>query len=227
MQVKGIIFDVDGTLVDSNDQHVEAWQRAFQSLGHEVPRDRIAAEIGKGGDQLVPAILGPSVEQEFGSELRQRHTREFRHLIQQQAIRVLPGAVELLQTLQDRGLQTVLATSSKQEEFAAVERSCGVNLSQKADLLVTADDAEASKPAPDLVQAACDKLGLEPKACLMVGDTPYDAQASAQADVMCVGLLSGRQHCRQALVEAGAAAIYRDPADLLQHLEQVLNSTRV
>jgi HAD superfamily hydrolase (TIGR01549 family) len=221
MPVHGIIFDIDGTLVDTNPTHVEAWRRAFKTLGYEVPADRIEVEIGKGGDLLVPAILGDEVEQRHGEKLRKAQKQEFLELARGRRFRVFPSAFELIKSLRDRKIRTALATSSDEKHLQATSESAGIDLTRLADFLVTNDEAESSKPAPDLVIAACEKLSLEPGECAMVGDTVYDAQACRGARVAFLGLESGGT-ATETLLEAGAAGVWRDTGHLYADLEHAL-----
>ena len=219
MARRAMIFDLDGTLVDTNAAHVEAWHEAFAVHGHDVPTERIVAEVGKGGDQLVPAIVGPEGERTQGEGLRRVHGEAFERIARQRTFHVFPGVRELLAELRRRGLRVALATSSKLEHVSIIERSAGIDLRSLVDLSVTASEANASKPAPDLVVATLRKLDLPPGRCLFVGDTIYDVQAARQAGVDCLALLCGGCSSAEALRAAGAKAIWRDPADLLTHLD--------
>jgi HAD superfamily hydrolase (TIGR01549 family) len=216
-----MIFDVDGTLVDTNPAHVEAWRRAFQRFGYDVPTDRIVAEIGKGGDKLVPSILGGEAEQRHGEALRRAQKEEFLAIAKRQHFRVFSGVPELFRALKNRGIRTALATSSDDKHLGATLASAGMDLRTMADVVVTKSDAEASKPAPDLVVAAVEKLGFSSAQCAMVGDTVYDAQASQAAGVVFLGLLSGGSS-EAALLEAGARAVLRDVTHLLVELDRAL-----
>jgi phosphoglycolate phosphatase-like HAD superfamily hydrolase len=222
MAVEAVIFDIDGTLVDTNGAHVQAWREAFREHSHDVPAERIVREIGKGGDQLVPSILGKAGEGREGKAIDRDHGEAFLRLARGQHFCVFPGVRELLVELRRRDLRVALATSSKEEYVEAVETSAGVNLRSVADLVVTADDADASKPAPDLVVAALGKLHRPPGRCVFVGDTAYDAEAARKATVACVGLLCGGCSSEEALRAAGARSVWRDPADLLAHLDEAL-----
>jgi len=221
MPVHGIIFDIDGTLVDTNPTHVEAWRRAFESLGYDVPVERIEIEIGKGGDQLVPAVLGDEAEQRHGEALRKGQKQHFLKLAAGRRFRVFPSVPELMKNLRDRKLRTALATSSDEKHLQATSQSGGLDLLHLADFLVTNDEAEASKPAPDLVIAACEKLQLDPAECAMVGDTIYDAQACQGAGVVFLGVQSGGTGA-ETLLAAGAAGVWRDTGHLCAELEHAL-----
>ncbi len=221
MAIRGIILDLDGTLVDTNPAHVEAWRRAFASHGYDIPADRIAKEIGKGGDQLIPSIIGREAADRDGKAISEAHGEEFLAIARREHFRLLPGAVELVEGLKARKLPTALATSSKEKFLKAVADSCGVDFTKRVDVLVNADEADASKPAPDLVTAAVDKLGQPAAACVMIGDSPYDAEACGRAGVRCWGLLCGG-FPEEALRTAGAVGVWHDPADLLAHLDELL-----
>ncbi len=221
MALDAMILDLDGTLVDTNALHVEAWRTAFERQGYRVHADRIWCEIGKGGDQLVPAVLGEEAEQEHGDTLRAAWVETFLRLARETKISWLPGALNLIGALKLRGLRLILATSSKDETFDATIRSCGMNFRALIPDKVTGDDAEATKPAPDLVLAAVNKLGLSPAQCGMIGDTPYDAEACRHSGVVCIGLTTGRFDA-ETLARAGARMTYRDPAHLLDDLDPAL-----
>jgi len=223
MTIRAFIFDIDGTLVDSNEAHVEAWHAAFGAHGHDVPRERIRVEIGKGGDKLVPSIIGEAAEARDGESLRERHSEEFLAIAGRRRLRAFPRAREIFDTLRQRGVRTALATSSSREHLDALGRSAGLRLSSLGEVLVNADDIEETKPAPDLVEAAVRKLGLEPEECVMIGDTPYDAEAACRAGVACIGVTSGGNEA-EVLREAGASPVWRDIAEIEAHLDEVLEN---
>ena len=219
--MRGMIFDVDGTLVDTNPAHVDAWRRAFKRFGYDVPTERIVVEIGKGGDKLVPSILGEPAEKRHGDALRRAQKEEFLAIAKREHFRVFPGVPELFRALRNRGIRTALATSSDDRHLDATLASAGIDLRSMADVVVTKSDAGSSKPDPDVVVAAVEKLGLSPAQCAMVGDTFYDAQACQAAGVVFIGVLSGGSS-EPALLEAGARAVLRDVAHLLVELDRAL-----
>jgi HAD superfamily hydrolase (TIGR01509 family) len=222
MATGGILFDLDGTLLDSNPLHVRAWQKAFENHGHNIPTARIALEVGKGGDQLVPSILGPQ-EKEREEELKDAYAKAFEKLVSRESVGVLPGAIELIAQLRKRGLPLALASSSKGEMLEMFERASGWKFRAQFDALVTSDDAEASKPAPDVVSAALEKLGLSPAQCVLVGDTPFDALAARSGGVVCLGVLTSRLGIEEkALREAGARRVWDDCAAILHNLDEAL-----
>src|SRR3954453_17097315 len=130
MTIRGMIFDVDGTLVDTNPGHVEAWCRAFRRLGFQVPPERIVPEIGKGGDKLVPSILGAEAEKRLGEELRRAQEAEFLKIARNNRFRIFPGTVEIFEALRVRGIRTALAPSSDEKHLAAPSASAGLNLNR-------------------------------------------------------------------------------------------------
>lgn len=221
MNMRGIIFDLDGTLVDTNPAHVEAWRRAFQRFTYVVPVERIVPEIGKGGDKLVPAIIGEEAEKRQGEALRKAQKEEFLAIAMREHFKVFPGVPELLRALGERGVRTALATSSNDKHLDATLASARIDLRKLVDVVVTKSDAPSSKPAPDVIVAAVEQLGLRPRQCAMVGDTIYDGQACQAAGVVFLAVLTGGT-TETALLEAGARAVWRDVAHLLADLDRAL-----
>lgn len=221
MKLQALLFDVDGTLVDTNQIHAEAWRRAFARFGYQVDPARILPEIGKGGDKLVPDVLGEDAARRHGDDLHTAHDEELLRLADALHFPVFPGVTLLFDALHERGLRIALATSAKQEHFDALQHSAGIDLGALADVVTTSSDAAESKPDPDIVLAAVDKLGLQPAQCAMVGDTPHDAAACRKSGVLFLGLECGGWDAAR-LREAGAAGVWRDPLDLLTHLDAAL-----
>jgi HAD superfamily hydrolase (TIGR01509 family) len=216
-----LIFDIDGTLLDSNPAHVLAWAEAFEAFGYRVAADRIEREIGKGGDRLVCDILGDDAEARHGDALRKRQTELLLERVRRMPIKPFPGAVELLDAARARGLRAALATSSTRPHLDAMLSSAGVNLCAHVDAVVTRSPDEASKPAPDLVVSAVAELGVAPTQCAMVGDTRFDAIAAHRAGLTCLGVRSGGK-TEAELREGGARGVWNDAADLLAHLDEAL-----
>lgn len=221
MALDALLFDVDGTLLDTNSAHVEAWRRTFEEFSYRIARDRIELEIGKGGDKLIPAILGDEVEKRDGEAMRKRQPDEFARLAKYRSFAPFPSALQLIDAARARNLKIALATSSKREHLQVLAEASGVDLEGAVDLITTADDADESKPSPDIVAAAVQKLGLSPAQCAMVGDTLYDMQAAKHAGVIGIGLLTGYQS-QETLLRSGARAVFKDPAHLLHELPQAL-----
>jgi HAD superfamily hydrolase (TIGR01549 family) len=207
------IFDVDGTLVDSNYQHALAWYRAFRRYDITRPLWRIHRGIGMGGDTFVPEVGGPDVEQAHGDALREAWVEEFDRLIDE--IQPFAGARELLQDVKDRGFRLVLASSGKTQHVEAFLDL--VDGRSVADAWTTSDDAEHSKPAPDLVQTALSKV--EGASGAMVGDSTYDAIAAGKLGVPTVAVRTGG-YSTEELRGAGAVAVYDSLEELRQNLDE-------
>jgi HAD superfamily hydrolase (TIGR01509 family) len=202
----GVLFDVDGTLVDSNYLHVVAWLRAFRANGFpDVTAADVHRCVGMGADTLVETLTGAARE-----GLVDTHGAEYERL--QPELRAFPGAVDLLREVRKRGGETVLATSATEDELAAL---CRVLDAGDAVTAVTSSaDVGQAKPAPDIFETALAKSGLDPSRCVVVGDTRWDALAATRAGLRCVGLLSGGI-ARAELLDAGMAEVYDGPAALL------------
>ncbi|HEY9016033.1 MAG TPA: HAD family hydrolase [Gemmatimonadales bacterium] len=222
MTLRALIFDVDGTLIDTNPAHVEAWCRAFRRFGFDVTPDDIVPEIGKGGDKLVPSLLGEKVENEYGEDLRKAQKEEFLAIARQQKFRLFPGAVEIFAALKQRGIRTALATSSDEKHLEATCASAGFDFRRLSDVVVTKEPSEESKPAPDLLLAALERLSLPASQCAMVGDTIYDGQACQAAGVVFLGVLTGPA-TEAELLEVGARGVWRDVGQLLADLDHALD----
>jgi HAD superfamily hydrolase (TIGR01509 family) len=214
--IKAVIFDIDGTLVDSVDLHAQAWQEAFRKFGHDIPFDEVRQQIGKGGDQLMPVFLSEAELKRFGDELEEYRSQLFKQKYLPQ-VRAFPAVRALFERIQADGKQLALASSAKGDEVEAYKK-----IAQIADLVeeeTSADDAERSKPHPDIFEAALEKLGRPaPDEVIVVGDTPYDAEAAGKLGLQTIGVLCGGFPETQ-LRRAGCIAIYQDPTDLLANYE--------
>jgi HAD superfamily hydrolase (TIGR01509 family) len=216
------LFDLDGTLLDSNDAHVRAWHDALRAHGYNVAPDRIAVEVGKGGDQLVPDLLGREAEDHDGDSLRSEHDRAFTEIAEQEGLLAMPGAKELLAAMRARGLKLALATSTQTAMLEVCEKASGIAWRELFDELVDADDVERSKPAPDIVAAAVNKLGVTPAECVMFGDTPWDAKSAKHAGVVLVGVRCGGND-DATLRRAGSRVVYQDPAAIVERLAEMIH----
>jgi HAD superfamily hydrolase (TIGR01509 family) len=215
--VTAVLFDVDGTLVDSNYLHALCWWEAFTQAGHDVPAVRIHRAIGMGSDQLLDALLPGDRDRRQDDSMRAAHGALYATYWSRQ--RPLPGAAQLLRACKKRGLRVILASSADEREFAALRAV--LDAEDAIDEATSSADVDRSKPAPDLVQVALDKAGVRPDEAAFVGDTVWDVRAAGQAGVPCVGLLSGGIS-RSELLDAGAAEVYDGPAELLDALASSL-----
>ncbi|MEA9986756.1 MULTISPECIES: HAD family hydrolase [Subtercola] len=209
-----VLFDIDGTLVDSNYLHVFAWSRALLSLGHPVDDWRVHAAIGMDSSKLLEALLGDDSD-ELGSRAKDAHTEQYSKFTDE--LRPFEGARELLAAVSARGVRVVLATSAPEDEL---ENLRAVLDSDDALYAVTSsEDVETAKPEPDLITVALEKAGVAAGQAVMVGDTVWDIEAATRAGVRCVAVLSGGVG-RAALLDAGAVAVYDDAAALLAGLDE-------
>jgi HAD superfamily hydrolase (TIGR01509 family) len=213
-KIRGIILDIDGTLVDSNDAHARAWVEALAEHGINVSFEQVRPLIGMGGDKLLPKVSGISEDSPEGKAISQRRgeifkTRYLPHL------KAFPRTRELLLRMRDDGLKLVVASSAKEDELKPLLEIAGA-----ADLIeekASSDDADHSKPDPDIVKAALDSAGFAADEALMLGDTPYDIEAATRAGVSVIAFRSGGWDDAHL---AGAIAIYDGPADLLAHYDE-------
>ncbi len=212
MNIQAVIFDVDGTLVDSVDLHARAWQEAFAEFGKEVGFTDVRAQIGKGGDQLLPVFLSPGEIDEFGKALEEWRGEHFKSRYLPE-VRAFPKTRELFQRVLADGRNVALASSAKEAELKIYEEIAQIGDLVRAE--TSANDAKKSKPHPDIFQAALGRLGeMDPAQVIVVGDTPWDAIAAAKAGMRAVGVRCGG-FAEEDLRAAGCIAIFADPADLL------------
>ena len=209
MQYQGVILDIDGTLVDSNEAHVLAWVEVLRAHGFAVTDEEIWPLVGMGGDNLLPRVTGIETDSEEGKKISKERSEIFKEKFLPN-LRPFPGVRDLLSQMRDRGLRLVAASSSKRDEVAKL-----LEIAEVADLMeetTSASDTERSKPDPDLVHSALDRIGLSAEEVVMVGDTPYDIQAAAPAGVRVIAFRSGGFKDEDL---KGALAIYDGAADLL------------
>jgi HAD superfamily hydrolase (TIGR01509 family) len=209
------LFDLDGTLVDSNFHHVVAWHRAFLDVNEEVPAWRILGLIGRSGSDLVRILLGDDLADAHGSHVEKLHTRCFLDAAPQ--IRALPGARELLEKLADLGWRSVLATSAGEPELDVLRSA--LDAEDLICAVTSSSDAERAKPHPDIVACALERIDADPAEAVFVGDTVWDVQAGLSAGVPTAAVLCGGIP-REALEQAGAAAVYAGPLEVSAHLEE-------
>ena len=205
----GILFDVDGTLVDTNYLHVVAWSRALRANGHHVPMRKLHETVGQGSDRFVETVLGHE-----DSDVSDAHTDFYGPFLHE--LTPFDGAADLLRSTKKAGLVVVLATSASAKEAQHLRDA--LDADDAIDEVTSKDDVEESKPDPDIVQTALDKGGLKAADALFVGDTVWDVEAAKRASLDCIAVLSGGipEHD---LREAGAIAIYRDVKHLLDEFD--------
>jgi HAD superfamily hydrolase (TIGR01509 family) len=215
--IKAVIFDVDGTLVDSNLQHVEAWREAFSHYSKELTSDEVHAQMGKGGDQLMPVFLSRHELERFGADLERLRVELFTHDYLP-GVEPFPKVRELFERIRDGGMRIALASSAKETELERHQKN--LQIEDLVDVAICADDADRSKPCPDIFETALARLDdVAADEAIVIGDTPYDAQAAGQAGLGTIGLLSGG-FTEEVLRENGVIAVYRDIADLLEHYDE-------
>jgi HAD superfamily hydrolase (TIGR01509 family) len=205
------ILDIDGTLVDTNYQHALAWYRAFRRNGVLLPIWRIHRQIGMGGDQLVGALCGEETERDKGERLRSAEKELYTEMIDE--VEPLHGARELIEDLKGRGHAVVLASSAREDEVEHYLELLGAR--DLADGWTTSEDVEATKPEPDLIQAAIEKAGAGE--AVMVGDSTWDCRAAERAGIPTIAVLTGG-FSEQELIEAGATTCFHSIDDLREHL---------
>lgn len=214
--IEAVIFDIDGTLVDTVDLHARAWKEAFEHFGHPLQYGEIRDQIGKGGDQLIPHFLPPVEVERIGAELDAWRGDLFKREYLSSA-RPFPHVRDLFQRLKADGIRTALASSGKKGE---VNYYVGLmEIPDLVDVIVSSDEVERSKPHPDVFSVALKKLGLvRTDKVVVVGDSPYDIEAAKRAGLRALAVLSGGFTASQ-LRQAGALGLYEDPADLLHRYE--------
>jgi len=212
--VKAVLFDIDGTLVDSNDAHAHAWVTAFAETGISVEFQTVRCAIGMGGDKLMPAVASIQADSPLGKRIANRRSEIFKAEYLPQ-LRPFRDAGALVSVIQARGLDAVAASSAKRDELEALLKVAGA-LSLLGDA-ASGDDAEQSKPEPDIIHAALAKTTAVPADALMIGDTPYDIEAAARAGVRTIAFRCGGWS--DAALE-DAIAIYDGPWELLDRLEE-------
>jgi HAD superfamily hydrolase (TIGR01509 family) len=206
---RAVLFDVDGTLVDSSYLHVVAWWEAFRSQGHDIAMTDIHRCIGMGSDQLVDTLIDKPSD-----DVIEAHTDYYAPRLRQ--LRPFPDATKLLRRTHDAGLVVILATSASGKE--ATHLRAALDSDDVIDHMTTSEEAENAKPAADIVLSAMESADLEAENCVFVGDSVWDIKACARVDMPCIAVLSGGIS-KTELTAAGAVAVYRDPAHLLEDFE--------
>ncbi len=217
MSFTAVIFDVDGTLVDSVDIHARAWQEAFDHFGKHVAFDAIRAQIGKGGDQIVPHFLSPREVSAIGDKLEKFRGEIFKRNYLPQ-VRSFPGTRDLFQRLADDGVKLALASSAKAHELKHY-----IEIARIGDLIdakTAAGEVENTKPDPEIVRVALEKLGKPaPEKVRMVGDSPWDVEAAHAAGIACVAVLCGG-FPEADLKRVGADGVFKGPTDVIENYQR-------
>jgi HAD superfamily hydrolase (TIGR01509 family) len=210
--VQAVIFDIDGTLIDSVDLHAQAWQDIFLRYGVNTDFQAVRNQIGKGGDKLMKAFLSEQQIARWGKEIESERAKLFQREYPQ--VRPFAGLRGLFERLRKDGIKMALASSAKDDELQAYKKLTGIG--PYLDAKISSDDVAHSKPDPDIFLAARQRLGFEPRNIVAIGDTQYDVESAGRAGMSTIGLLCGGSSPEK-LRAAGCVALYRDPADLLKN----------
>ena len=214
--IKALLCDIDGTLVQSNWLHAEAWQTAFKEMGIPLELEELRRQIGKGGDELIPVFV-PWWKREIVEEpLKAFRKFVFQHGLRQK-VEPLPGVRDLLLRVRAAGIKVALASSSANDDLQVMKQVAHID--DLVDAETCADDAKRSKPHPDIFEVALEKLELKASECLALGDTPYDAESAGKAGIRTVGVTTGGWS-KAELLQAGCIEAYDGAADLLAHFDQ-------
>lgn len=215
MALEGVILDVDGTLVLSNDIHAQSWVEAFAEHGYPIEFDQVRPLMGMGGDKVIPRMVpGLNDEEGAGKEISKYRKSLVLNKFKDQIVPA-SGSRDLVQKMKEEGLDLIIASSASNQELETL-----LKIAQIEDLVpqtTSSDDADASKPAPDIIEAALQKAQLKPDRAVMLGDTPYDIEAAGKAGVDVIAFRCGGFSDADL---GGAIAIYDDPADLLRHYDE-------
>lgn len=218
---KAAIFDVDGTLIDSVDLHALAWHEALVKFGHDVSFEQARSQIGKGGDKLIPHFLTEDAQRDHGKDLEEWRGRRFKSEYLP-LVRPFTAVPDLLKRVRDAGVQVAVGSSAKKDELAEYLDIAGV--ADLVEITASSEDAEESKPAPDIFEVVLRKLKLEGADAVAIGDTPYDAEAAGKARIRTIGVLCGG-FTERSLRQAGCVEVYPGPASLFACFEHSLLAT--
>jgi HAD superfamily hydrolase (TIGR01509 family) len=222
--IKAIIFDIDGTILDSVDLHAKAWQETFEHFGYSFPFAEIRSQIGKGGDQLLPFFLSDEDAKAKGDEIKEYRGKLFKDKYLKD-VKPFPGVRDLFLKIKSRGQQNALASSAKGDELKVFAQIAGVD--DLVDTSSSSADADKSKPHPDIFEATLDKLGLSENRSevVVVGDSPHDAEAAQKAKLRMVGVRCGG-FSEEDLRAAGAEEVYAGPQELLERFDETPLASR-
>lgn len=218
--IKAIIFDLDGTLVDSVDYHAEAWVKAFKEYGYDFPFEQLRQQIGKGSEFIIGELLSSESAKKLESKIAGYRKKYYQENLLEK-VKPFPKVKELFATIKADNLKVVLASSARKETIAHYQEL--LQIEDLIDGATSTDDVDKSKPEPDIFIAALEKLeNISAQEVIIVGDSPYDAIAAGKAALRTIGVLCGGFE-RETLTQAGCIAIYQDPADLLENYPQFLD----
>lgn len=213
--LRAVLLDIDGTLVDSNYLHVDAWSRAFAEVDRHPDVALIHEGIGLDSSKLLESLLGDEAEGDVADRAKQLHKKYYEAYADR--LRRFDGVHELFRALRERGLKVVLASSAPREEFEILQKI--LDAEDLIDEATTSDDVETAKPEPDVVGVALEKAGVSPDEAIMIGDTKWDVEAARRAGVDTIAVISGGR-TKSELTEAGAVAVYRNVAELVEQIER-------
>ena len=217
--IKAIIFDLDGTLVDSVKYHAEAWVKAFKEYGYDFSHEKLSQQIGKGSEYIVGELLSSEEAEKLHSDIAKYRKQYYQDNLLEK-VQPFPKVKELFETIKADNIKLVLASSAREETIEHYQKL--LDIEDLTDGATSTDDVEKSKPEPDIFTSALAKLdGITPEEVIVVGDSPYDAIAAKKIDLTTIGLLGGG-FSAETLTDAGCVAIYKDPADLLDNYPQFL-----
>lgn len=215
MQVQAVIFDIDGTLVDSNDMHAQAWVRALNKYGFQVPYEKVRPLIGMGGDKVLPDVAGIEKKSEEGQRISKARKQIFLEDYVPR-LHAFPQVRDLLQHMREQSLPLAIATSAEQDELQALLHVIGPHAEEFFEEQTSSKEAKQSKPDPEVMEATLQRTGFDPPRTLMVGDTAYDIEAASKVGIKTIAFRCGGWSDQDL---RGAIAIYNDPADLLHHYD--------
>jgi len=219
--ISAFIFDIDGTLLDSNELHVQSWDRAFRHFGKSIPIEALHEQIGKGSDQYLPEFLTPAEIERFGKALDDYRSEIFRKDYLSK-VKPFPKVPELFDRIRKDDKRIVLATSGKQKDTDYYIDLLGID--KFIEGYISGDEADQSKPAPDIFTGCVDKFKLTRSETIVVGDTRFDVEAANRAGLKTIGVTCGGTDANL-LRAAGAVAVFQDPADLLANYEEIKTVT--